>query len=866
MVEGIERAQSCVPGSGRVAGRHLRLNGVALALIAILGSAVGSGIPSTALAQSSSSPQEISLPTGSLRASLDMLASDSGITVLYAPELVEGKSSPALSGRYTPGEALRLLLQGTGLQALEAGEATFVLKRVSATGESSPDPVGATGPVVPDAGRNISTIDGLVVTAQKREERLIDVPVSITAVSSEELARENLTGIADYFSKVPNLQYTGRASYNISLRGLSSGFASNPTVAIMIDDVQFGSSTMNGGRNNLADIDPSMLERIEVLRGPQGTLYGASSLGGLIKYVTRQPDTGYFFGRAEAGFSTVKGGGSGWSTRGSVNIPIAADRAAMTVSAFRRSDAPYIDNVHPANPGKNVNTADAHGGQAALLFKPHERVAITLNALMQRRDADYRPEIEVLPVAIPSVPNFIPRYGDYTINLMKTTEEHKRDQYSAKLEWDLGSMQLVSVSAWGDGSGSTLQDVSAPFAFVGGIYGYPQGAQVMINEASLAEKFSQEVRLSGETARLDWLLGLYYTSEDTALAQSMTLFDPSGSHVAKFYDNVSGLDYKERAVFVNGEYRLTDRWAVQAGVRYAENEQVSEAALIVDGTAQMIFGPTRTTLGRQFKDDVVTWAISPTYHFNQDLMGYLRISTGYRPGGFNSEALGGTRYDPDRVVNYELGVKGMVPDSGLGFDVALFHIDWKNIHLFNVDVGTNFSFFSNGGRAWSRGLEGSINWQGESGWSLAANLAVLDATLREDLPVVPGVDGIVGSAGDRLPGSSKLSGNVSAQKDFSLTGTVDAYWGASLGSLGNRQSEFITSGVANAQRFGIPGYSQVDLKAGLSHVSGWRFDVFVRNLLDKQGLITARNGGGTLANQAIFLQPRTLSITASRSF
>ena len=148
-----------------------------------------------------------------------------------------------------------------------------------------------------------------MVTAQKREERSIDVPAVINSVKAEDLATQNLTGIRDYYWRVPGLAYDGNKTYNLSLRGITTGSATSPTLSILLDDVEFGASTAAGLGNSLfPDFDPSILERIEVLHGPQGTLYGAASLGGLIKFVPRQPDTENFSARLEAGMQSRRGG------------------------------------------------------------------------------------------------------------------------------------------------------------------------------------------------------------------------------------------------------------------------------------------------------------------------------------------------------------------------------------------------------------------------------------------------------------------------------------------------------------------------------------------------------------------------------
>ena len=270
----------------------------------------------------------------------------------------------------------------------------------------------------------------VVVTAQKRTERLIDVPVAITAVSSESLTKENLVSMADYFSRIPDLQYNCRQTYCLSLRGVTTGGANNPTLAILIDDVPFGSALAAGlGNSRFPDLDPSSLERIEVLRGPQGTLYGASSLGGLVKYVTREPSTDEFSARIDAGMATIAHGSSGWNVRGSVNLPFASDRAALSVSGFNREDAPYIDNVEDGFQGTDVNNTHIYGGQAAFIFKFTDDLSIELTALRQKREADYSSSV-LVEVDADGVPTFEPVYGKNTISLSTTRDVGDQELYT----------------------------------------------------------------------------------------------------------------------------------------------------------------------------------------------------------------------------------------------------------------------------------------------------------------------------------------------------------------------------------------------------------------------------------------------------
>ncbi|MBS0612960.1 MAG: TonB-dependent receptor [Proteobacteria bacterium] len=715
-------------------------------------------------------------------------------------------------------------------------------------------------------------LEEVIVTAQKRTERLVDVPASITAVSSEDLTRENLVSVLDFYSRIPNLQYQCRQTYCLSLRGLSTGGATNPTLAILIDDVQFGSSLAAGlGNSRFPDIDPSMLERVEVLRGPQGTLYGASSLGGLIKYVTRQPQTDKFSARAEVGTASTKDGSTGWNTRGSVNLPFASEHAALSVSAFNREDPAYIDNIATGFVGKDVNKTHTYGGQAALLIKPFEGLSFTLTAMQQKRDADFDARIQVLPDPTGGPngtppPNYVPAFGENTIKLTSTSDFGKQELYTARIEWKIGEVNITSITAYGKSTGTNLQDLTAIFGFLKAPPFYGAGSVVDIADTGGTRKKSEELRVSGKAGPVDWRGGLFWTKETGSVDQTLTLMDSGGALLATPYIGSNPFEYKERAAFADVVWHMAPQFDLQAGVRYAKNDQSYGGDTIIDGPAQLAFGPSSTLPLGTSGDHSFTWAISPTYHLNPDLMLYFRAASGYRPGGPNTPI--GTiplTYKPDRVVNYELGLKGFAYDKKVGFEAALFQINWKDIQLQNTDAATQFTYTTNGGRARSRGLEASVDYRPVEGLTFAANATVLDAKLSEALPTFSGTDTLVGASGDRLPGSAKFSSNLSVQKDIHLTSSLDGYVGANWAYVGARRSAFVNSAV-NASRFDEPSYSQVDLRAGLETASQWRVDLYARNVFDKHGVVWADNRNGTNTNSVLFLMPRTLGLTLSKSF
>ncbi|HVW69199.1 MAG TPA: TonB-dependent receptor [Steroidobacteraceae bacterium] len=723
-------------------------------------------------------------------------------------------------------------------------------------------------------------LEEVVVTAEKREERLIDVPIAITAVTTDALATQDLTQLRDYYSRVPGLQYNGDTTYDLSLRGITTGNATSPTISILIDDVQFGASTVGGlGNSHFPDFDPSMLERVEVLRGPQGTLYGASSLGGLLKFVTRQPDTQNFSGRVEAGLETTDGGGMGWTTRGSVNIPLVSDVAGLRVSAFKRIDPAWLDNVSSSAPyeslAKNVNTANTYGYHAALLVKPFDGVSVTLSALQQKRNAQFYSGVQVQPNAA-GYPVFSePMYGNSVTNLAlgPTADIGDQQLYSARIEADLpASMHLTSITAWGKSAGTNYQDVSSVFVFMPAFYG---PGRTEIADAAQTEKFSQELRLSGKIDQLDWRGGLFYTREASSVDQTLDFTDQGASGVSVVpYVGLSPYTYKERAVFADFTYHIMPKLDLQAGVRWARNEQVSGNSATIDPILINVFGPSQTSPNLYSNDTSTTWEVSPVYHFTQDLMSYFRVATGYRPGGPNMVLPDVPRsFGPDKVTNYELGLKGESSDRTVSYDVALYDIEWKNIQLQDTDAVSQFTYTTNGGKARSRGIEAEAGWKPYRGLNIDASATFTDATLTEDLQPQSGIDSLIGKAGDRLPGSARFTSNLAIQQDFPIVANVTGFVGGNWSYIGARRSTFqlferdATDASLNdaTPRFTLPGYSLIDFQTGVNW-DGWRATIFLRNAFNKLGVITADNRNGTSVTTVNFLTPRTVGLTVSKDF
>lgn len=781
----------------------------------------------------------------------------------------------------------RILLASVGITAF--GLSGIASAQTQGSGKTLSSPVQQA-----ESG-NVS--DGeIIVTAQKRNERLIDVPTSVTSVGADTLVDQNLVQMRDYATRIPGLQVSGGNTEDISLRGITTGGAANPTVATLIDDIPYGSSTYLG-RAPIPDLDPGTLDRIEVLRGPQGTLYGASSLGGLVKFVTKEPSTTQFSGRAEIGANRVKDGEQGWSARGSVNIPIMKDHVGLSVSGFYRDDPRWIDTLagatEPAGrvgPGtvtggtlfKDANKSENWGGRIALLLQPVDNLTVTLAALRQKsegRGGGASAICSQCGTSDLSKVTFDPRYSNVDSRMMVGLSPYagrtKSDLglYSVRMNLKLGDHQLTSISAWGRNRENSLGDGSFISESLDVDLGFP-GTPVYASPGDYqfgtpikTNKFSQEIRLSSSNTVFDYLVGLFYTKENSLLSQ--TIFRRGPAPIVTVYDGQNASTYEEKAIFGSATYHATKKLDVQLGARYGKNKQNYIVRSVIDLPAQVVLGPNEESSFNS-KENIFTWLVSPSYHFTPDVMGYVRIANGYRPGGPNTQTPGAEpSFDSDSVLNYEAGLKGYFLDRAVMLDASIFQIDWKDIQLQNTGLPSQFVFFVNGNKARARGVELAASVRPYRGLSIDGNLTLLDAKLTEDLDrSTADVQRLRGQAGDRLPASAKFSANIGAEQSFDLSDAMDGYFGFNVSYVGSRFGAFNqdTPDIV-LQRALIPSYTVFDLRAGLTIQKTWKLNFYVRNLLDEKGFTSVETSNGTQPRATgVLIQPRTVGVIAAVEF
>ena len=861
-------------------------------------------------------PKQVDVPPGELVDALETLAKQCGVDVVYPTEQLKGLRTQGVTGVLETEAAFRKLLKGTPLILRHEGVSLLISlpTNMAAPRNSRVVPgdvegkTPSSGPFwlaqvdqaasantasveTPDSQRSSNgpvRLEEVVVTAQKREERLLDVPVAMTVLDPRSLAQNGQVKLADYFASIPGLNVNGNGLWGgtqyLTIRGLSAGRDQSGSVATVIDDVPVTASTYDAqGMVTSPDIDPSDLARIEVLKGPQGTLYGADSLSGLIKYVTADPSTTEYSGRAEVAGVDIPQGGIGYVVRGAANIPV-SDTFAVRVSAFSRNDPGYIDDLVSGE--KNINTANAYGGRLGALWRPSESFSVKVSALVQRShgyvsfvDSNARGQFPV---------------GDLKTNELKslTAYSNEAQVYTATINGKVAGLNIVSVTGYVVNSFDNWKDFSQYFGGYSCIFvpstceypaGYPGGTGGSPSEAIYStHKVSEELRVSASIGSwLDWRLAGFYTHENSAAAHQTEYI--ANLTTGALVDNLfsffnSPLTYSEHAVFGDLVAHFTDRFDLELGAR--EGWNLEHLRVVSTGLAEPLFnggapsplyGPDQRASGNAF-----TYLITPRLKLSSDLMAYARVASGYRIGGPNAAAYSPAArslgvpgsYAPDRTKNYELGLKAALLDQKLSFDLAVYYIDWSSFQVFvnqpyPVNGGTvNFGFTANAGNAKSQGVELAVDMHPARGLTVSLSASYDDAVLTQDIPKTAFSYGL---KGDPLPYSMKYSGSLSVNQDIPLAGDWVGFVGGAVDYVGKRPFEF--AGSPTAPRVEIPGYTVLNLRGG-AHYNSWLFNLYVNNVANKRGVVglTPSFGIAVPGYSASVITPRAIGFGVSKTF
>lgn len=785
---------------------------------------------------------------GELKAALDAYSAQSDTQLIYKIEDVKGLRTKGLQRSLSAEEALQQLLEGTALTVRRDTSGAMVIVPAAASPREDKSEPRSEG--------EGSTLKTVVVTASRRREPVREVPMQVGILATEQLDRAGAKTLKDYLGSEAGVDVRsagGPGMGTLSIRGVSTGSQTTATVGVYIDDVAFGSSSAaTNGAQMALDMGLLDLNHIELLRGPQGTLYGASATGGLLKYVTNVPDTTEFSGKVALTGSTTRGGGDNSTLSAVLNVPLKEDVAGLRVSAFSDRAGGSVQGVGPAG-GQNIDRGKTEGARASLLLTPSNQLKVRLTGTTQtirRNGTDY---IDY------DAATGRPIEGEMQRRLFaREPYDVKIELFSADVEYDFGWARLNSITSDQRVRSTAVTDMSTAFV--------PLLASVGLNAASTpatvavnVHKRTQEFRLTSRADKqFEWLGGFYYTQEKSSNHQQVDVYAADGSAGPELLKAAFPVTYRELAFYGNATWKFDNGLSLTGGLRAANNKQHNSQQVegLLAGGASMREAAS--------KDNSVTSLLTARYALTPNSDIYARAATGYRPGGPNvvlrdpvtGQPTAPATYAPDTVRSTEVGYKADLLDKKLSLEAAAFDIRWKNIQQYMPVNGT--SVVVNAGAARVRGAELSSTYRPDRHWTVSGNAAYLDAKLTQD---APGLDAM---AGARLPNSAHFSASVNLNYGFDLGGHA-AYLGLSQRYVGERNAGY--EGSAAMPLYRLPAYSLTDLQAGIDFKRA-SLALFVRNLFDKQAQLGADNtvrvgGGPTWVSLA---QRRTIGATLTVPF
>lgn len=719
----------------------------------------------------------------------------------------------------------------------------------------------------------------VIVTANKRAEDALNVASSISVVGEEQMQSLGAAQLTDFAAYVPGLQVASNGTpgqTRVSLRGIAP-LSSGATVGTYIDDSPVGSNGIyQAATIFMLDLLPYDIERVEILRGPQGTLYGAGSMGGLLKYVTRAPDLTETEFRIGGGVSSVADGGTGNNLRFGANLPLVADRLGMRVSYSRNNQPGYVDNSITGE--EDINEVSQTSARVALLWQG-DAFNLKLTAMRQGIDSDNNATVSLDPA------DYSPLDGE-SDHLVYVDAPFRKDvdYYAATLSWDLGWGDFTSATGYSKIDTRQRQDVTVDYGrFTDLGLGLPFPGASYFDTRLDFKQLTQEFRLASKAGqRFDWLVGAFYSKESGDNRQHIQLTQLDGSALPDPFEAIAGdlatlnlpTRYKELSFFANASYQFSERFKLGGGVRYAKNDQDFSQ----DVTSGLLLPVGSSPNGS--KENVFTWSLAPQFQLSKDTLLYARVATGYQPGGPNVKLPGvPDQVDSSTLTNYELGLKSLFADNRVQLEVTVFRIDWEDIQVISTFNGA--SGLVNGGTASSQGVEFSSLFQATANLRLGFNAAWTDAELTEDFPTLevatdPVITLISGLGGNRMPYTPKLSFAATADYFIPLGGNGwEAHVGGGYRWVGDRlagtSERQVIDGVATVTLpLKLDSYGAVDLYAGVSN-DHWSIRAFLKNAGNRRAYSTIAEHENQLTGVieelvAAPIQPRTFGIEVDYRF
>lgn len=817
-----------------------------------------------------SQPVSFDIPPQTLSTALVQFADQAGVQFTAPGTSLDGLRSEGVRGRYPPGTALSLILRRTGLVYRIVDPSTVAITRPGATRAATPadragkegksrssarfpldrlaqgkaagadlavehSPSGAASPAQP-AGISQETLAEIVVTAQKSAQRLQDVPLSITALSQTTLQRMGIQSLAQVAEAVPGLNVVTVApgQNEILIRGISSA-GGIPTTGFYLDDTPLESVGNVAGNA----MDPTMfgLERVEVLRGPQGTLYGDSSMGGTVRYITVQPKLDVTEGDASAELSDTDGGGLNYQASGTLNAPLIAGLAAVRATVFDRDFDGYIDR-YPIDPNnylaasagpvdRNVNTEKTYGGRVSVRLQPVGGISVTPSVLFQRTDLGGTFTVDDPPGSF-----------DDLIQTRAAAEPSSdmMQLYSLSGRGDFGATHVTSSTSYRARAFDAVEDDSKT-----SYYYFSPSPQTYVYPTPFWNRFSnhdftEELRATSSAGPVHGILGLFYLRQSNLFTFNYPT--PDG------YNAAFGYPFGDQPFFVSTRHNLITQRAIYGQLTF---DLPASFQVILGGRAFHISQDENDYYAGVFQGAPISYLESTaesgftpkyelTYKATRDVLAYATAAKGFRQGGTQApagdicnadlQAIGldyqPTSYNPDYIWNYELGIKSAWLDRRLVVNADVYYIDWKNVQQLIVLPTCGANIVGNFGTASSKGGELEIQAQVTDRLLLTLGVSYNQAKLLST------VAGAQGQPGDTLEDAPRWMGSATAEYDVQVRPSMAGYARLDIYATSDQFNSFDSASIWYRRS----GYGLTNLRLG-ARDGGWDTALFVDNLFDR---------------------------------
>ena len=873
--------------------------------------------PLTAVAEAQHNPQQlyaVDLPPQTIAESLNQLARQTGAQFLFPFQLAQSKAARPVKGRFTLLQATQYLLHNTGLTSDLVDGVLTISPIYCQQGETICDPnnlyghtdestkgkrmniknstkrktllaglvglfaAGGTAQVAAQGGEaatSQSAIDEIIVTATKRETSLQDTALSVSAISGADIAKLGISSFTDVIATVPGVSVNdlGPGSRGITFRGIAASsvgnITTNATTSFYLDEFPLVAGSFD------SDVKLVDMAQLEVLKGPQGTLYGKSALGGVVRYITNKPSTDAITGGFDLTSEHLARGGSGYQGQGYINVPL-SDTVAIRGVFYNYDNAGFIDNLGTNT--KNANTEEVTGGRLALRWNVSDRTTFDLQYLrqtslicceqgngLQSASSTYTPVEDGTPTDI-SAPDLSNPSLYASIN---PTHDRASEAINAKLNISFDQFDLSLMATSKDRHIDIKRDLSVWF----GMYGDLATALGDYDFDYEASTFEARMVSTGD-GPIQWIAGLWYEKEDNNFAfpiqinTSRTDFVLFGTPTVDgdfLLDRESFEANKELSAYGEIGYRFNEQAKLTLGYRRA-NLKLDSGSLRGDGRFDTgeadAIGADETS-----DEDVNTYKINFEYTVNEDVLIYALASSGYRSGGFNRGGVitAASSYGSDTLWNYEVGARTSWMDNRVIANVVAYYVDWSDIQLRAYDPDSFSDRIQNVAEAEVYGLETEIRYQVSENFSLSMNYGYIDGSLAADfLDISTDPATVVAEKGATLPGSSKDTFSLLADWQTSLTNDLNLNISGSYIYTGLQAAVLGSAQALVAEGSEIPSFELVNLSMGLTHSNGVQVSLFAKNLLDEKhkGITFGRDFLETNA----LIRPRTLGVNVGYSF